>query len=84
MTEVEVVECPECGAPVQPEEDDLAIGDCVVCDQCDEVLAVVGVDPLVLTLDEDGDEDVDDIDDDICEDDDGDEDDFHDDDEEDY
>ncbi len=51
-----IVKCPACDCPVEA-DDDLEVGDCVVCDQCDEALEVVGVDPLELAADE---EDVDD------------------------
>ena len=60
------VECPACKAPCTIEEADLEVGDCLVCDQCDEALTVVTVSPLVLEIDEsddDPDED-DDLDDD--------------------
>jgi hypothetical protein len=67
------VECPACKAPCTIEEADLEVGDCLVCDQCDEALTVVTVSPLVLQVD-DPDED-DDLDDDDDEDEDEDEDD---------
>ena len=81
------VECPACKAPCTIEEADLEVGDCLVCDQCDEALTVVTVSPLVLEIDEsdddpDEDDDLDDEDEDEDEDEDLD-DDLEDDDEDD-
>ena len=67
QTSVAVVLCPACDSPLTPEED-LAVGDCVVCDQCDETLTVLCVDPLELEVDDDElddeDEDLDELDED--------------------
>ena len=68
------VECPACKAPCTIEEADLEVGDCLVCDQCDEALTVVTVSPLVLEIDESDDDPDDDEDDDLDDDDDEDED----------
>lgn len=62
------VECPACKAPCTIEEADLEVGDCLVCDQCDEALTVVTVSPLVLEIDESDDDPDDDEDDDLDED----------------
>ena len=78
------VECPACKAPCTIEEADLEMGDCLVCDQCDEALTVVTVSPLVLEIDESDDDPDDDEDDDLDEDEDEDlDDDLEDDDEDD-
>ena len=67
------VECPACKAPCTIEEADLEVGDCLVCDQCDEALTVMTVSPLLLEIDEsdddpDEDDDLDDEDEDEDED----------------
>ena len=77
------VECPACKAPCTIEEADLEMGDCLVCDQCDEALTVVTVSPLVLEIDESDDDPDDDEDDDLDEDEDEDLDDDREDDDED-
>ncbi len=69
-------ECPACQAPVEIDLEELSEGDCVVCDQCDEALNVVTIEPLVLEIEEDEDDDDElDDDEDLEEDDDFDEDD---------
>lgn len=60
--------CPACEAVVELEIDEpLEVGECVVCDQCDEALTVVSVSPLELEIDDEDDdledEDLDGIDD---------------------
>jgi alpha-aminoadipate carrier protein LysW len=62
-----IMNCPNCNAPVEPEED-LEIGEAVECDQCAALLVVTSVDPLEFVLDDDEDDDIDDIDDDDPED----------------
>jgi alpha-aminoadipate carrier protein LysW len=52
-----VVNCPMCDAPVEVDPEDLEEGACLVCDQCDEALTIVTVDPLVVTADEELDDD---------------------------
>lgn len=57
--------CPACEAVVELETDPpLEVGECVVCDQCDEALTVVSVSPLELEIDDEDDdmEDEDDLD----------------------
>ena len=58
-----MVLCPACKCTVKV-EDDLEIGDCLVCDQCDEALIVVTLEPLELAVDEDEEDDEEDDDDD--------------------
>jgi alpha-aminoadipate/glutamate carrier protein LysW len=60
-----IMNCPNCNAPVEPEED-LEIGEAVECDQCAALLVVTSVDPLEFVLDDDDEDD--DIDDDDPED----------------
>ena len=51
-----IMNCPNCNAPVEPEED-LEIGEAVECDQCAALLVVTSVDPLEFVLDEDDEDD---------------------------
>ena len=70
-----IMNCPNCNAPVEP-EDDLEVGEAVECDQCEAILVVTSVEPLEFVLDDEDEEheDIDDVDDDIMDDDDGDDD----------
>jgi lysine biosynthesis protein LysW len=77
-----IMNCPNCNAPVEPEED-LEIGEAVECDQCAALLVVTSVDPLEFVLDDDEDDDIDDVDDDIMDDDGDENDDFEEEDDED-
>jgi len=56
-----IMNCPNCNAPVEPEED-LEVGEAVECDQCAALLVVTSVDPLEFVLDDDEDDDIDDDD----------------------
>ena len=51
-----IMNCPACNAPVEP-EDNLEIGESLECDQCEALLVVVGIDPHVIDLDEEEDDD---------------------------
>jgi alpha-aminoadipate carrier protein LysW len=59
-----MIECPECGADIDVEEDELDEGETILCEECGRSFLVVSVDPLELEpadedfdLDEDFDED---------------------------
>jgi alpha-aminoadipate carrier protein LysW len=43
-----VVNCPECDAQIDVEEDDVDEGDPVICDECGAELRVVSTEPLEL------------------------------------
>jgi lysine biosynthesis protein LysW len=63
-----MIECPECGADIDVEEDELDEGESVLCEECGRSFVVSSVEPLELQLeDEDLDED-DDFDEDEDED----------------
>ncbi len=66
-----MVNCPQCEAELDVEEEDLDEGDTLSCDECGATLTVSGTSPLELKA---GDEDEDDEDDEDFEDDDYDED----------
>jgi alpha-aminoadipate carrier protein LysW len=64
-----MIECPECGADIDVEEDELDEGETILCDECGRSFTVAGLDPLELEpeedefdLDEDFDEDEEDFD----------------------
>ncbi len=46
--------CPECGAEIHVEEDEVEKGEVIHCDECDASLEVVGLDPIELDLASDG------------------------------
>jgi alpha-aminoadipate carrier protein LysW len=75
-----MVECPQCNADIDVEEDELDEGDTISCDECGATLSVAGFDPLELEAD--GEDDDDEDDDDFYEDEEDDEDDEEEDDEE--
>jgi len=59
-----MIECPECGADIDVEEDELDEGETILCEECGRSFLVTSVDPLELEpededfdLDEDFDED---------------------------
>lgn len=58
-----MVNCPECDAIIDVEEDELDEGDTLSCDECGATLSVISVDPLELeAADEDEDEEEEDED----------------------
>jgi alpha-aminoadipate carrier protein LysW len=60
-----MVNCPQCDAAIDVDEDELDEGDGITCEECGANLNVTGVSPLELTADASGDEDdEDDLDDD--------------------
>ncbi len=72
-----MIECPECGADIDVEEDELDEGETLLCDECGRSFLVTSVDPLELEpeeddfdLDEDFEEDEEDFDEEEDEDDD--------------
>lgn len=55
-----MIECPECGADIDVEEDELDEGESILCEECGRNFVVSSVDPIELELeDEDYDEDED-------------------------
>ncbi len=55
-----MIECPECGADIDVEEDELDEGESILCEECGRNFVVSSVDPIELELeDEDFDEDED-------------------------
>jgi lysine biosynthesis protein LysW len=64
-----MIDCPECGAPFEEDEDELAEGETLLCGECGRSFTVASLDPLELEpedddfdLDEDFDEDEDEFD----------------------
>ncbi len=48
-----MIECPDCGANIDVEEDELDEGESILCEECGKNFVVSSVDPLELELDED-------------------------------
>ncbi|GIU80003.1 MAG: hypothetical protein KatS3mg005_3241 [Bryobacteraceae bacterium] len=64
-----MIDCPECGAPFEEDEDELAEGETLLCGECGRSFTVASLDPLELEpedddfdLDEDFDEEEDEFD----------------------
>jgi alpha-aminoadipate/glutamate carrier protein LysW len=51
-----MVNCPNCDAVIDVDEDDLDEGDTLTCDECGADLSVTGLSPLELETQEDEDE----------------------------
>jgi alpha-aminoadipate carrier protein LysW len=51
-----MVNCPNCDAVIDVDEDDLDEGDSLTCDECGADLSVTGLSPLELETQEDEDE----------------------------
>ena len=51
-----MVNCPNCDAMIDVDEDDLDEGDSVTCEECGADLSVTGLSPLELETQEDEDE----------------------------
>jgi lysine biosynthesis protein LysW len=51
-----MVNCPNCDAVIDLDEEDLDEGDALTCDECGADLSVTGLDPLELETSEDEDE----------------------------
>jgi alpha-aminoadipate carrier protein LysW len=69
-----MVNCPNCDALLDLDEEELDEGDALTCDECGADLSVTGLDPLELETTEDEEEDEDDDEDDVDYDEDDDED----------
>jgi len=52
-----MVNCPNCDAVIDVDEEELDEGDTLTCDECGADLSVTGLDPLELETEEDEDED---------------------------
>ncbi len=48
-----MIECPECGADIDVEEDELDEGETILCDECGRTFTVTSLDPLELEPEED-------------------------------
>jgi alpha-aminoadipate carrier protein LysW len=68
-----MVNCPNCDAVIEVDEDELDEGDTLTCEECGADLSVTGLDPLEFETEEDEEEDKDDEDFDYDEDEDEDE-----------
>ena len=55
-----MVNCPNCDALLDLDEEELGEGDALTCDECGADLSVTGLDPLELETTEDEEEDEDD------------------------
>ena len=69
-----MVNCPNCDAVIDLDEDDLDEGDTLACEECGADLTITGLDPLEVETTEDEEEDEDEEDEDFDYDDDEDED----------
>jgi alpha-aminoadipate/glutamate carrier protein LysW len=52
-----MVNCPNCDAVIDVDEEELDEGDTMTCDECGADLSVTGLDPIELETEEDEDED---------------------------
>ncbi len=60
-----MVNCPECDAIIDVEEDELDEGDTLTCEECGTTLSVISVDPLELESADEDDEEVEEEDEDV-------------------
>jgi alpha-aminoadipate/glutamate carrier protein LysW len=60
-----MVNCPNCDAVIDLDEEELDEGDTLTCDECGADLSVTGLDPLELETTEDEDEEEEEEDEDI-------------------
>jgi alpha-aminoadipate carrier protein LysW len=60
-----MVNCPNCDAVIDVDEDDLDEGDSLVCEECGADLSVTGLSPLELETQEDEDEEDEEEDEDL-------------------
>ena len=65
-----MVNCPLCDAVIDADEEELDVGDALLCEECGANLHVGSMDPLELTPEKDDDEDEEDLDDEDLDDDD--------------
>jgi len=49
-----MIECPECGADIDVEEEELDEGESILCEECGRNFVVSSVDPVELELDDEG------------------------------
>ena len=75
-----MVNCPLCDAVIDADEEELDVGDALLCEECGANLNVGSMDPLELTPEKDDDEDEEDLDDEDLDDEDEEDDDEDDDD----
>jgi alpha-aminoadipate carrier protein LysW len=68
-----MVNCPECDAVIDVEEEELDEGESLICEECGAHLVVTDTNPLELELEDDDDDDDEDFDEDFDEDEDEDE-----------
>jgi len=54
-----MVNCPQCDAVIDVDEDELDEGDSLTCEDCGATISVASVDPLELEVEEEGEEDED-------------------------
>jgi len=54
-----MVNCPQCDAVIDVDEDELDEGDSLTCEECGATLNVASVDPLELEVEAEGEEDED-------------------------
>lgn len=64
-----MIECPECGADIDVEEEELDEGESILCEECGRNFIVSSVDPVELALDDEELEDDEDFDEEFEEDD---------------
>ena len=60
-----MVNCPNCDAVIELDEEELDEGDTLTCDECGADLSVTGLDPLEVETSEDEDEEEEEDEDDI-------------------
>ncbi len=65
-----MINCPQCDAAIDVDEEELDEGDALTCEECGANLNVSGVSPLELAPEKDDDDDFDEDDDDLDDDDD--------------
>ena len=58
------VNCPECDAVLDVEEDELDVGDALTCEECGVTVAVTSKEPLELAVSDEDDDEEDDFDED--------------------
>ena len=64
-----MIECPECGADIDVEEDELDEGESILCEECGRNFVVSSVDPIELELEDEGYDEDEDYDEEFDEDD---------------
>ncbi len=59
-----MVNCPQCDAAIDVDEEELDEGDPLLCEECGDSLSVTGLNPLELSPEADADDDDEDVDED--------------------